>query len=119
MLRFAENEFELSALQADGATLRQVYQSVEKQIGRKPDEYVELTCPTEAQSIWNAFVELSGSRHRDGMGGIGSISYTEMLAYSKLRQFELSPHDVTTLKALDNAYLNNAAKQLAKNKQST
>ncbi|WP_165794986.1 phage tail assembly chaperone [Solimicrobium silvestre] len=109
-MQFAENEFYLCELQPDGASRRDIYKIVEQQLGRKPDDYLELPCPPELLYLWNVFIKLSGSRQRDGMGGMSSISYLEMLAYDQLMQFGLTPQDVDMIKLLDDTYLVSARK---------
>ena len=62
------------------------------------------TLPAAGVALWDVFVELQSERE-SGMNGAGRIPLTSIEAWTRLNGVELTPWEVTTLKAMDGAVL--------------
>jgi hypothetical protein len=97
---------QLAAKQQDGSTLRQHLQ-VAARGGERPDPRLFSQAPRAAAALWEAFLTLHASRP-SGMGASG-IPSSELLAWQQLHGVRLSPWEVDTLRAMDQAALAVAA----------
>jgi hypothetical protein len=68
------------------------------------DDLVGPPLPPVAARAWEVFSHVSGTRS-SGMGGIGAITYTELLAYQTLTGTTLTPLDVALVREADQAFL--------------
>lgn len=67
--------------------------------------------PPVAERAWQVFGELSGTR-ASGMGGIGAITYAELLAYQTLTATRLTPLDVALVREADAVFLQFALRRI-------
>ena len=70
-----------------------------------PDDYKSLLMPENYRHCWSWFGELSRTRSSNGFGQ-NPISYSEIDAWSRLTNIELTPLEVNAIIRLDSAYLN-------------
>lgn len=99
---FAEKELVLGARQADGSTLREHLQSVERQTGETPQALAEdVECPASMQYLWEYFLMLNVRRNqqRDAIGNV------EVLAWAELNGVRLAPFEMRALDAIEAEYL--------------
>lgn len=59
-------------------------------------------CPEGLAYLWEWFLDLSRTR-QIGDFGVQAITYTELAAWSGLRDYRLAPHEVDALLELDTA----------------
>jgi hypothetical protein len=62
------------------------------------------TLPAAGSALWDVFVELQSERE-SGMNGAGRIPLTSIEAWCRLNNVQLTPWEVSTLKAMDGAVL--------------
>ena len=77
-----------------------------------PDDYKSLPMPENYRHCWSWFGELSRTRSSNGFGQ-NAISYSEIDAWSRLTNIELTPLEVSAIMRLDSAYLTIQAEQIA------
>jgi len=65
--------------------------------------------------LWQDFLELHNARSSNGFG-VNPISFLEIDAWARVNQITVNPADIKIIKALDNVYLKQQAKE-AKKKQ--
>lgn len=119
MLRFAEIQFALSAVQ-DGATIRQHLEAVARQTGEIPQELQQMKetpCPDALAHVWLMFLDLHRARSSNGFGA-NAISYTELAAWSAMNAVNVSPYEIGALRELDGMWMAAQAKQAKQSKQS-
>jgi hypothetical protein len=87
--------------------MRDHYEQVERQTGKRPPELIGPEFPRRMSHIWSAFLDLSTTRPQ-GFNGPLPIPYTEIKAYEDFYGLELTPLDIDTIKRLDNAFLRTA-----------
>lgn len=75
------------------------------------DDIVGPPLPPDAVHAWRVFSELSGTRS-SGMGGVGAITYSEMLAYQTLTDTSMTPLDVALVREADHAFLRFAMQRM-------
>lgn len=75
----------------------------------KVDERLEKRLPRGAESVWRAFLQLSGQR-QSGMA-TNPIALTEIEAWCRLQRVTLTPWELDTLLEMDAAALNEAGKK--------
>lgn len=68
------------------------------------DDLVGPPLPPVAEVAWRVFGEVSATR-TSGMGGIGAITYTELLAYQTLTDTRLTPLDVLLVREADQVFV--------------
>lgn len=115
-MAFAQVQFRLNARQADGASLREHLVSVAQQTGETPQELEEANaaiCPPMLAHVWGWFLDLHRARGGAGMGP-ESLSYREIAAWASLTGQRLEPWELDALRALDEAWMEQAAAQLEK-----
>jgi hypothetical protein len=71
------------------------------------DEIVGPPLPPVAVRAWDVFGQLSGTRSA-GMGSIGAITYTELVAFQTCTGTTLTPLDVALIREADGAFLSMA-----------
>jgi hypothetical protein len=76
----ARAEFELSARQGDGATLRTHLQRVAKNT-KEVDPLLTMEWPKEGRPLWDAFCKMGRPA---GVSGPGELTSQEILAYQQL-----------------------------------
>jgi hypothetical protein len=114
LLAFADNEFELSAVQKDGSCLRDHYLSVFDQTGKKPRQLEAYPAPLALIYVWEWFVELSLGRQSSGFGAM-PFSWSDIQAWKSLCGYNISSQDIRLLKRLDSI----AVKDRTKNARSS
>jgi hypothetical protein len=113
LIQYVENEWTLSEIQSDGATLRDHLESVWRQSGNRPEQLEAVECPSEIKYLWFYFCQLHARRGSSGMGP-NPISYAEIEAWSRLQHVKLSAFEVGVLDRLEALYLKRAAEQAHK-----
>ncbi len=63
--------------------------------------------PEAGALLWNLFMEISASRTYHAAGP-HPIAHAEIEAYARLHRWPLQPHHITTIRALDDAWLEHA-----------
>ncbi|WP_448508786.1 phage tail assembly chaperone [Immundisolibacter sp.] len=102
---YAESEFKLSKKRKDGTTLRDHLLMAYRSSGVLPEELAEAPeLPEVARHIWGWFLELNSARSGNGFG-ISPISYSEIVAWSKLTETVIEPWEVKALRVIDNKYV--------------
>lgn len=91
-----------------GASVADHYAALSRK-GRKKKP-VGPTLPPGAVHLWNSFVQLSNARGGNGFGP-NPISFAELDAYSRLTAQAFDPWEIEAIRALDDAYLTEAAKE--------
>lgn len=66
--------------------------------------------PEGWEHVWQWFWELSGGRGHNGFGPL-PLSWADMAAWSRICGIELQPWQAAIFRAMDAAWLNEAAKQ--------
>lgn len=100
---------QLGQKQADGATLREHLQRLEANTGRH-DSRLDNALSEAAKPLWHLFAQLSARR---GSGGFGPmpISPRDVQAWCEMRGLRLTPWELDTLDAMDDALLRAVAEQ--------
>jgi hypothetical protein len=94
----ARAEFELSARQGDGATLREHLRRHAKNTG-KVDERLQIQWPREGKAIWMVFNEMG--RQYTGFGGALPVSMTEIDAWQRVHRIRLTPWELEMIHVFD------------------
>ncbi len=94
----------------DGITVREHYESVERQTGRRPIGLDGPKFPNLMGHVWSAFLCLHGSRSF-GFAGPNPITYLEVKAFMDTTGAILSGRDVEAIMELDKAFLKIRAKE--------
>ena len=119
-LAFAEQEFQMSEIQADGKTLKENLLNVQRQLKRVPKELEELVeLPECMAEYWHWFIRLS-NRRPSGMG-VSAIPYSEMQAFFEILGIVPEPYEIEVLEMFDRIaikhYQKQQEKEQAKSKQ--
>ena len=77
-----------------------------------------MEIPQTMREYWQWFLDLNATRHQ-GMGGVSSIQYLEMMAYFTLNSIEAEPQEVQIIKMLDSVAITASREQEEKNKKKT
>ena len=103
-MEFARNEFELTAPQGDGASLRIHLQRLFVNTGVLPEQLQGRECPPQCAHLWDVFRTLGRGHSSSGAGGSGlaPLTQTEVQAWQANHRTRLSSWEVDTLFALDN-----------------
>lgn len=114
-MRYGQVQFRLNTSQEDGATLMQHMEAVAQQTGEIPQELAEarsVECPEQAVAVWGWFLDL----HRSRGSGFGpeALSHREIAAWAALAEVQLEQWELRALRALDSAWMDQAAKQVTK-----
>jgi hypothetical protein len=93
--------------QPDGSTLAEAFESFRRQTGKRhpQDKPSEIKCPEHVMYLYRWFMELAHGRPVGGMGVMMPIPSSEILAWSQLSGNRLEDWEITTIRALDAAYL--------------
>lgn len=67
--------------------------------------------PEAGVLLWNLFMEIGASRTYHAAGP-QPISHAEIEAFARLHRWPLQPHHVAVIRALDNAWLEHAYRQI-------
>lgn len=101
---YARSQFELSAKQPDGATLREHLEAVQARTGRVPATLANApTLPNGCELLWRAFLQLHGRRASSGFGPT-PILYSEIDAYQRVTGHGLAAWEIGAILAADDAY---------------
>lgn len=103
LLEFAKKEFELSAKQKDGSTLREHLESIKAQTGFSPPELENVNVSPTVMYLWTYFLQLNNAR-QNGMS-VNPLSYSEIDSWQRLTATEISPFELSIIKALDNVFI--------------
>ncbi|WP_456093840.1 phage tail assembly chaperone [Oceanibaculum indicum] len=114
MIAYAEHQFALERREDDGFTYREILQGLikrckdpEKRLSLE-EELTAIPFPGAASDIWSFFNELHVTRGNTGFGP-SAITWSEMRAWSELRQIRLTSWECEVIHALDVAYLTSIA----------
>lgn len=111
---YARSEFELSARQEDGATLREHLEAVAARSGKLPSQLANSAkLPDGCAPLWRIFLHLHGRRGSSGFGP-SPISYSEIDAYQRVTRQELAAWEINAIIAADDAYFASMPKPKAK-----
>jgi hypothetical protein len=83
--------------------------------GEKPARFDKYHLPELFEQSWQDFLELHNARSSNGFG-VNPISYLEIDAWTRLNRITLSLSDIKIIKALDNVFLKQQAKESKKRK---
>jgi hypothetical protein len=86
--------------------IRDHYEQVERQTGKRPPELIGPEFPRKMSHIWSAFIDLSATRHKVLVDLC--LSRIPRLRLTNFYGLELDPVDVDAIKRLDNAFLRTA-----------
>lgn len=112
---YAEQEFGLSQIQADGKTLRDHLEAVERLTKKRPQQLNEqIELPVSMRECWQWFLSLNNTRS-SGFGA-SPITYQEMWCYFDLQGIEPEQWEIDIIKMFDNISLSYAKKQEEINK---
>jgi hypothetical protein len=110
LLDYADAEFTLGAVQADGATLREHLELAWRQTGKKPDQLFVPELPYVLTNVWEWFAEMHATRS-SGEFGICKLGYVAIDSWSRLVGIELSLFELKCIVALDNLYVRHQAQK--------
>lgn len=68
--------------------------------------------PEAGNLLWSMFIDLSSGRSSNGFGP-NPISWAEIEAWMRVKRWPLAPHHVEILRAMDDAWLEDAYKRQA------
>lgn len=100
----------MSEPQADGSTLRESLESVERQTGKRPARLIGPALPDEAAHIWGWFVALSNQRGSSGFG-IEPLRWLDIWAWSSLSGTLAFPWEIDAIVRIDAIYRKVRAEQ--------
>ena len=103
-MTYAKHDFELSKLDDKGVSLKSHLESVERQIGVRPEELNYPKFPELLSHVWRIFIDLSNSRNQ-GFSGGAPITFEQMKAYNDIMGNMIGPKEAEIIKKLDRAYL--------------
>lgn len=79
---------------------RQMVDALKRHLAtRKP-----VVVPEAGRLLWRLFVEIGATRTMHSAGP-NPISYAEIMGYSQINRWQLQPHHVELIRALDDAWL--------------
>lgn len=90
-------------MQSDGATLREHWQVIERQTGKRPDALNTPDCPDVLAHVWEWFQKMH-RRRRIGFNGPEPIDDASIAQWAGLRRIRITPFEVDAIQALDEAY---------------
>lgn len=93
-----------------GSVLYDHLSKIEEATGKWPEEYKILEPPAGSEFIWDTFWELR-NHTKSGFSGPESISFLELDAWQRIRDFRLGNWIVDTILAMDGAYMRQWRKQ--------
>lgn len=110
---FARSQFELSAKQEDGCTLREHLEAVAERSGRQPAALANAPrLPEGLAPLWRDFMELHGCR---GSGfGPARITYVDIAAFQHVTGRVFSPWELSAIQGADSEYIAFQAKTKGK-----
>lgn len=100
-------EYELSARQGDGASLRTHLLRLAENTG-KSDPRLHIAWPPAGRAVWDVYRSLS---RPPSMGGAAPISMQEIAAYQAVYQLRLNPWELEMIQAFDSIALEILNKQ--------
>lgn len=92
----------LSQRQADGTPLR-AHLMAELRATGQPDPLLTARVPAHGQALWYAYCEMAAARPA-GLG-VSGVASAEIEAWQRLASVRLTPWEVDTLRAIDQAAL--------------
>jgi len=118
-LEYAKQEFELSARDASGSTLRDQLLSVQRQTGRVPVELQNLVeLPESCSNVWHWFIDLHNNRTSNGFSE-NIISFSDIQAYFSLIGISPEKWEIVLLKKLDSIAMRFIAKEAEKRQKNS
>jgi hypothetical protein len=106
---FARHQFDLSQPQEDGSPLLAHLQAAWRASGNMPKMLREAPeLPEGLAALWQAFLELHGSRGSTGWGP-QRITYADMQAWQALTGSRLRPWEVDLIRKADDVWLTDFA----------
>ena len=94
-------EYELSARQGDGASLRTHLRRLADNTG-KSDPRLHIVWPATGRSVWDVFCSLS---RPPSMSGASPISMQEIAAYQTVHRIRLNPWELEMIQVFDSIAL--------------
>jgi hypothetical protein len=83
--------------------------------GQIPHELQPVEVSDIVMYMWEWFLQLNAARQNNGMA-ISPLSYSEILAWVTLMQINISPFEITVIKALDSMFINHINNQSKEDK---
>jgi hypothetical protein len=102
-VEFAQHQFQLAKKQADGRSLRDHLESVQRQTGRTPPELVGPTLLPMCSHWWAWWHELAEGRQQ-GLA-LSTFAWSEIGHWAQLTKRDIDPVDVAALRAIDRAFI--------------
>lgn len=99
----AEHQFELSAKQDDGKTLREHLEAVAERSGKRPAMLDGPGLPAPCARLWGDFLELHGARGY-GMAGPDRITFRDLMDWQEFRGVKLDGWQIDAIRKADDAY---------------
>ena len=87
-----------------GKSVRQHYESIARQTGRRPAALRVPPIPSGGERVWGLFTDLS-RRRRAGFSGPDPIGWLELDAYARVTGEKLDPWEAEAITTLDDVYL--------------
>ena len=107
---FAAFQFELSALQDDGATLRDHLEMYQARSGRMhPKMAAAPALPAGCDLLWADFLDLHGTRQFREHGP-APITFVDLDAWQRVNRVSLPAWQINAIRRADAAYLASVAK---------
>lgn len=91
-------------------TERDHLQAYAKATGETPPDLILPPIPPGCQVLWEAFLELNGTRASAGMGPC-AITYHDILSWQALMGVTLNPWELRVIQALDQVAIKSASEQ--------
>lgn len=91
--------------------MRATLEQVEKTTGKRPKDLDGPECPLEMEYLWYDFLTLSRGRTSNGFGA-NPLTWADVWAWLTVTRQTLTPWEVDTLIALDNAWMSDHAKAM-------
>lgn len=101
-MEFAQHQFGLAKKQADGLSLREHLEAVQRQTGRTPPELVGPELLPACQDWWTWWHELAEGRQQ-GLA-LSTFAWAEIDAWARLTRRDIGPFDIDALRAIDRAF---------------
>lgn len=114
LVAFGQAEFELSAPQGDGLTLREHLEGLAERTGKTLAEVAGLPdLPQGCEFIWRDFMALSIGRGSNGFSA-ARITWADIEAYQRVNGIRFAGWEIDAIRRLDNAFLAEANKRKPK-----
>ena len=96
-------------------SLRHHLESIQRQTGFNPEQLEPVYFPQSLEFLWRDFLELNDARTSNGYA-LNAISYTEIDAWNRLLNKQVTAQDIRVIKQLDGVFLQHYQQQQADKK---